>query len=312
MSARAHAKSWALVEKARAAGITPTAVIYPCSEEALKGALGAADARLIAPLLVGPRVEIECIARERGIDLSRIPIEDVADPEQAALRAAQLVHEGRARVLMKGSLHTDELMRGVASRRAGLLTRRRVSHVFVMDVPTHSRLLFIADAAVNVAPKLRVKRDITQNAIECAQATGIQTPKVALLSAIETPSDAMPSSLEAAALRDMAVRGEIVGGIVDGPLAFDNAISAEAARIKGLATPVAGEVDILIVPGIEAGNILYKALVYLSNAIAAGVVLGLKAPVVLTSRADTEQSRIASAALACLVARASRLSNRVG
>jgi phosphotransacetylase len=178
-----------------------------------------------------------------------------------------------------------------------------------MDVPTHSRLLFIADAAVNVAPKLRVKRDITQNAIECAQAAGIHTPKVALLSAIETPSDAMPSSLEAAALREMAERGEIVGGIVDGPLAFDNAISAEAARIKGLATPVAGEVDILIVPGIEAGNILYKALVYLSNAIAAGVVLGLKAPVVLTSRADTAQSRIASAALACLVARANAASN---
>jgi phosphotransacetylase len=205
-------------------------------------------------------------------------------------------------VLVKGSLHSDELMRGLASRKAGLLTSRRVSHVFVMDVPHHERLLFIADAAVNVAPRLKVKRDITQSAIDLARAAGIETPKVAALSASETVSEGVPSSVEAAALKDMAARGEIAGGIVDGPLAFDLAVSAEAARIKGIESPVAGAVDILVVPTIEAGNVLYKSLVYLSGAIAGGIVMGLRAPVVLTSRADSAASRVFSAALASLLA----------
>jgi phosphate acetyltransferase len=296
-----HGKSERLVAQARAQGVVPTAVIYPCSSGALQGALEAAEAGLIEPLLVGPRSQIQRIAQARGLDLSSAPIVDVTGPLDAAYRAAALVHEGRVRVLMKGSLHTDELMKALASRTARLLTPRRVSHVFVMDVPTHERLLFIADAAINVAPKLRVKRDITQNAIDCAHATGIVTANVAVLSAIETVNDAIPSTVDAAALREMGERGEIVGGIVEGPLAFDNAISAHAARIKGIQTRVAGKVDILIVPGIEAGNILYKSLVYLSDAIAAGVVMGLRAPVVLTSRADTPGSRVASAAMACLL-----------
>ena len=296
-----HDKSLRLLERARGQGAISTAVIYPCSIESLKGALEAADAGIITPVLVGPRIDIERIARQSGLDLSCVPIEDVAHPLEATYRAAALVHEGRVQVLMKGSLHTDELMKAAASRKAGLLTPRRVSHVFVMDVPTHGRLLFVADAAINVAPKLRVKRDITQNAIDCAHATGIETPKVAVLSAIETVNEAIPSTVDAAALRDMAQRGEIVGAIVDGPLAFDNAISADAARLKGLETPVAGAVDVLIVPGIEAGNILYKSLVYLNNAVAAGVVMGMRAPIVLTSRADSSASRVASAGVACLL-----------
>jgi phosphate acetyltransferase len=296
-----HEKSLRLVERARCQGAIATAVVYPCSVESLKGALEAADAGVITPVLIGPRIEIERIARESGLDLSCVPIEDAAHPLEATYRAAALVHEGRVQVLMKGSLHTDELMKAAASRKAGLLTPRRVSHVFVMDVPTHERLLFVADAAVNVAPKLRVKRDITQNAIDCAHATGIEIPKVAVLSAIETVNEAIPSTVDAAALRDMAQRGEIVGAIVDGPLAFDNAISADAARLKGLETPVAGAVDVLIVPGIEAGNILYKSLVYLNNAVAAGVVMGMRAPIVLTSRADSAASRVASAGVACLL-----------
>jgi phosphate acetyltransferase len=296
-----HHKSAALVERARALGPVRAAVIYPCSAGALEGALEARTAGLIEPVLVGPRVEIERLAREQGCDRDVLEIVEAADPLAATHRAASLVHEGRARVLVKGSLHSDDLMRGLASRKAGLLTPRRVSHVFVMDVPHHERLLFIADAAVNVAPRLRVKRDITQSAIDLARAAGIEMPKVAVLSASETVSEGVPSSVDAAALKDMAARGEITGAIVDGPLAFDLAISAEAARIKGIATPVAGGVDIVIVPTIEAGNVLYKSLVYLSGAIAGGIVMGLRAPVVLTSRADSAASRVFSAALASLL-----------
>ena len=294
-------KSAVLVERARRFGRVPAAVIYPCSAAALEGAREARAAGLIEPLLVGPRAAIARIADEHGYAEDAFEIVDAPGPVEATHRAASLVHEGRARVLVKGSLHSDELMKAVASRKAGLLTPRRVSHVFVMDVPTHDRLLFIADAAVNVAPRLRVKRDITQSAIDLAHAAGIATPKVAVLSALETVSEAVPSSVDAAALRDMAARGEITGGTVDGPLAFDNAISAEAARVKGLDTPVAGVVDVLIVPTIEAGNILYKSLVYLSGAIAGGVVMGTRAPVVLTSRADSAASRVFSAALASLL-----------
>jgi phosphate acetyltransferase len=300
---KAHAKSDRLVIRARAQGAVAAAVIYPCSAAALQGAHEARAAGLIEPLLVGPRLEIERIATAHRIDVSSMPIVDVAEPADAAYTAATLMHENRVRVLIKGSLHTDELMKAVASRKSGLLTARRVSHVFVMDVPHHERLLFIADAAVNVAPRLRVKRDITQSAIDLAHACGIALPHVAALSAIETVNEGMPSSIDAAALKDMAARGEITGAVVDGPLALDNAISEEAARIKGIDTPVAGKVDVLIVPGIEAGNILYKALVYLSGAIAGGIVMGLKAPVILTSRADSAASRVMSAALANLLVR---------
>lgn len=297
----AHHKAAALVERARTQGRVRAAVIYPCSVGALEGAREARAAGLIEPVLVGPRSTIEALAAEHGFECDAFEIVDAPDPLESAYRAAALVHEGRARVLIKGSLHTDDLMKAVASRKAGLLTPRRVSHVFVMDVPHHERLLFIADAAVNVAPRLRVKRDITQSAIDLAHAAGIAKPNVAVLSAIETVSEALPSTVDAAALKDMAARGEITGAIVDGPLAFDLAISTEAARIKGIATPVAGGVDIVIVPTIEAGNILYKALVYLSGAIAGGIVMGLCAPVVLTSRADSAASRVMSAALASLL-----------
>jgi phosphotransacetylase len=304
-ASNAHEKSARLVARARAQGAIAAAVIYPCSAAALQGAVESRAAGLIDPLLVGPRLEIERVASAHGIDLSTIDIVDVAGPVDAAYRACALVDENRVRILMKGSLHTDALMKGVASRKGGLLTPRRVSHVFVMDVPHHERLLFIADAAVNVAPKLRVKRDIAQSAIDLAHACGIAMPHVAVLSAIESVNESMPSSVDAAALTAMAARGEITGAIVDGPLALDNALSAEAARIKGIATPVAGKVDVLIVPGIEAGNILYKSLVYLSGAIAGGIVMGLRAPVILTSRADGAASRVMSAALANLLVRAS-------
>jgi phosphotransacetylase len=297
----AHVKAAGLIARARAQGPVPAAIVYPCSAAALEGAQEARAAGLIEPLLVGPKSAIERLAEQHGYAADAFEILDAAKPLDCAYAAAALVHEGRARVLIKGSLHTDELMKAVASRKAGLLTQRRVSHVFVMDVPHHDRLLFIADAAVNVAPRLRVKRDITQNAIDLAHAAGIDVPRVAVLSAAETVSEAVPSSVEAAALRDMAARGEITGAIVDGPLAFDNAISAEAARIKGIETPVAGRVDILIVPTIEAGNILYKSLVYLSGAIAGGIVMGTRAPIVLTSRADSAASRVMSAALASLL-----------
>ena len=297
-----HPRSAALVARARARGRVPAAVIYPCSAGALIGALEASVAGLITPILIGPRNEIERLAAELGVDLGSASILDAPSPLESVQRAAELVHAGEVRFLMKGSLHSDELIKGLAIRKAGMLTPRRISHVFVMDVPTHDRLLLIADAAINVAPSLRVKRDIVRNAIDLAHALGIAEPRVAVLSAIEDVTPAVPSSVDAAALRDMAQRGEIVGGIVDGPLAFDNAISASAARVKGIASPVSGAVDIVIVPGIEAGNILYKSLVYLNDAVAAGVVMGTRVPVVLTSRADSMESRVASAAVACLLA----------
>lgn len=297
-----YARSAALVERARSKGRVPAAMIYPCSAGALAGALEASAAGLIEPVLVGPRARIQEVAHASGLSLGDMRIVDADSPLDSAQRACALVQEGEARLLLKGSLHSDELIKGVAARKSGLLTTRRLSHVFVMDIPSHDRLLLIADAAINVAPNLRVKRDIAQNAIDLAHALGISQPHVAVLSAIEDVTEAMPSSVDAAALRDMARRGEIVGGVVDGPLAFDNAISATAARIKNIASPVCGVVDIMIVPGIEAGNILYKSLVYLGNAVAGGVVLGLRVPVVLTSRADSMESRVTSAAIACLLA----------
>lgn len=295
-----------LLQQAAASGALPAGVVYPCSPEALAGALEARDAGLIAPLLVGPADVIRSVAERSGLDLAGCRIVEAPDPIAAAQRAAQLVGEREVALLMKGSLHTDELMSVVVSRAAGLRTSRRVSHVFVMDVPAHDRPLLVTDAAINIAPSLAVKADIVRNAIDIAHAIGIATPKVALLSAVETVNPAIPSTEDAAALTAMAARGDIEGAVLDGPLAFDNAISLEAARIKGIDSLVSGDVDVLVVPSLESGNILYKALVYLAGALAAGVVAGAAVPIVLTSRADSPASRTASAAVACLRARAQR------
>jgi len=291
-----------LIGRACALGPVPTAVVYPCSRDALAGAMQAYAAGLITPILIGPQAMITDISAAENIDLGSCQIEDVTEPAAAAQHAAAMVREGRAEALMKGSQHTDELMSVIVSRAAGLRTARRISHVFVMVIPSHERLLLITDAAINIAPDLIVKADIVRNAIDVAHAIGIDKPKIALLSAVETVNPGILSTVDAAALRDMAQRGEIVGGILDGPLAFDNAISAEAARIKGISSPVSGRVDILVVPAIEAGNILYKSLVYLGAALAAGVVLGARVPIILSSRADSLESRTASAAVACLIA----------
>jgi phosphotransacetylase len=297
-----HLRSQFLIDRARALGPVPTAVVYPCSRDALAGAAQAQAAGLMTPILIGPQAEIAKIAATENIDLGPCQLEDIAEPAAAARHAALLVRGGRAEALMKGSLHTDELMSVIVSRAAGMRTARRISHVFVMDIPAHERLLLITDAAVNIAPDLKVKADIVRNAIDVAHAIGIPEPRIALLSAVETVNPGIPSTVDAAALREMAQRGEISGGILDGPLAFDNAISADAARVKGISSPVSGRVDILVVPGLEAGNILYKSLVYLGAALAAGVVLGTRVPVILTSRADSPESRTASAAVACLIA----------
>jgi len=301
-----HPRTRGLVERARELGTIPTAVVYPCSRDALQGALEARAAGLIVPSLVGPRQEIERLAIAEQFDLSGCEMEDVAEPVPAARRAATMVAEGQVEALMKGSLHTDELMTVIVSRDARLRTGRRISHVFVMDVPSFDRLLLISDAAVNIAPDLRVKSDIVRNAIDVARSIGIVRPRIALLSAVETVNPNIPSTMDAAALCDMSKQGEFAECVLDGPLAFDNAISAEAARIKNISSAVSGIVDVLIVPTLESGNILYKSMVYISSAIAAGVVMGACVPVMLTSRADSPASRTASAAVACLIAHSKR------
>jgi phosphate acetyltransferase len=278
------------------------AVAHPCDETSIRGALEAAAAGLIVPILVGPKHRISALSEVHAIDLRGVDIVDVPHSEAAAEKAVELIRTGRAEVLMKGSLHSDELLAAVTKRETGLRTGRRISHVFVMDVPTHPHTLFITDAAVNIAPDLAAKRDIVQNAIDLYAALGLGTPKVAILSAVETINSSIPSTIEAAALCKMADRGQITGGDLDGPLAFDNAISPEAARIKGIKSPVAGHAQILVVPDLEAGNMLAKNLTFLSNADAAGIVLGARAPIVLTSRADNVRTRMASCAVAVLLA----------
>lgn len=290
------------IQQSSALGPVPTAVVYPCSSNGLIGAVEAAHAGLIRPILIGPATTIREVAARDGVDLSGYTMVDAASPLEAAARAAELARSAEAQILMKGSLHTDELMSVVVSREAGLRTACRISHVFVMDVASHPRLLLISDAAVNIAPNLPTKRDIVQNAIDVAHVLGIAEPRVALLSAVETVNPDIPSTLDAAALCKMADRGQITGAVLDGPLAFDNAVSEEAARVKGIRSPVCGQADILVVPNLEAGNMLYKQLVYLSGALAAGVVAGARVPLVLTSRADSPRSRIASTAIACLMA----------
>jgi phosphotransacetylase len=286
----------------RCEGLPPlrTAVVHPCDVHSLQGAIEAHAAELIDPVLIGPGTKIRRVAKENHIDISSLAILDMPHSHAAAARAVELVHAGEVAALMKGSLHTDELMAAVVCRSVGIRTIRRISHVFVMDVPTYPKLLFITDAAVNIAPTLDEKVDIVANAIELAQALGVARPKVAILSAVETVTAKIPSTIEAAALCKMAERGQIRGGMLDGPLAFDNAISREAAETKGIVSPVAGDADILLVPGMEAGNMLAKELSFLANAEAAGIVLGARVPIILTSRADSVRARLASCAVAAI------------
>ncbi|HSE18675.1 MAG TPA: bifunctional enoyl-CoA hydratase/phosphate acetyltransferase [Pyrinomonadaceae bacterium] len=293
---------------ARCEGLAPvpTAVAHPCEATALEGAVEAAQKHLIAPLLVGPATRIAKVAEATKIDLGNLPIIDVPHSHAAAAKAVDLIREGKAEILMKGSLHTDELMAAVVSREGGLRTGRRISHVFIMDVPTYHKVLIVTDGAINIAPTLEDKVDICQNAIDLAIALGLEKPKVAILAAVETVTSKMPATLDAAALCKMAERGQIKGALLDGPLAFDNAISTQAAETKGIKSAVAGDPDILVAPDLEAGNILAKQLSFLANADSAGMVLGAKVPVILTSRADSVRSRIASCAVAKLVAHARR------
>lgn len=284
----------------------PTVVCHPCSDVALQGAMEAAEAGIIRPILVGPADKIRSVAAEFKIDLGDAEIVDVKHSHASAIRSVEIIREGRGELLMKGSLHTDEMMHEVTSRATGLRTERRLSHVFVMDVSTYPRTLMITDAAINIYPSLEDKADILQNAIELAHAMGIEKPNCAILSAVETVTPKIASTIEAAALCKMADRGQITGAVLDGPLAFDNAISLEAARTKGINSPVAGQANILLVPDLEAGNMLAKQLTFLANADAAGVVLGARVPIILTSRADTARARIASCAVAAILADARR------
>jgi phosphate acetyltransferase len=295
-----------LLARAKKAPPAATLVVNPCDESSLRGAIETAEEGIIVPILVGPAARIAAVAREHGLDIDRFEIVDAGHSEAAAAKAVQLVHEGKGALLMKGSLHTDELMRAVASSGTGLRTARRISHVFIVDVPSHPEALFITDAAINIFPDLDAKRDIIQNAIDLFTLGGLGTPRVAILSAVETVTTKIPSTVEAAALCKMADRGQITGGLLDGPLAFDNAIDAEAAKIKGIKSQVAGRAQILVVPDLEAGNMLAKNLIFLAKADSAGIVLGARVPIILTSRADSVRSRMASCAAAVLYADARR------
>ncbi|MDM9560419.1 bifunctional enoyl-CoA hydratase/phosphate acetyltransferase [Bordetella petrii] len=291
-----------LLAHVRPLAAAPAAVVHPCDALSLGAALDARDAGLILPILVAPRARLEAVARETGRDLAGLRIEDVPHSHAAAERAAALAARGEAEILMKGSLHTDELMGAVLAAGAGLRTGRRVSHCFVMQAPAYPRPFIITDAAINIAPTLEEKADIVRNAIELARVIGVPTPRVAILAAVETVNPAMPATLDAAALCKMADRGQIAGAILDGPLAFDNAVSAAAARIKGIDSPVAGRADILVVPDLESGNMLAKQLEYMGDASSAGIALGARVPIVLLSRADSRESRIASCAIALMLA----------
>jgi phosphate acetyltransferase len=293
---------------ARTKGMAPVkmAVAHPCDAASLQGAVTAAEAGLIIPILVGPAEKIRSVAREQGFDLGSIEIIDVPHSHAAAAQAVALVRSGRAEALMKGSLHTDELMGEAVAAETGLRTARRISHVFVADVPTYPKPLLITDAAINIEPDLECKADIVRNAIDLAIVLGIVEPKVAILAAVETVTPKMRATIDAAALCKMAERGQITGGVLDGPLAFDNAVSIVAAKTKGILSAVAGRADILVVPDLESGNMLAKQLEYLADALLAGVVVGARVPIVLTSRADTAEARAASCAIALLMADAKR------
>jgi phosphate acetyltransferase len=304
---RPHSKYDRLIAAAKKVPAVTTIVVHPCDETSLRGAADAAEAGIIKPILVGPGSKITGAASKNNINISGFEIVDAPHSEAAAAKAVELIHEAKGEVLMKGSLHTDELMRSVTAKTTGLRTDRRISHVFIMDVPTYPETIFVTDAAINIFPDLDCKRDIVQNAIDLFNNAGFGSlPRVAVLSAVETVTSKIPSTIEAAALCKMADRGQITGGLLDGPLAFDNAIDREAARIKGIKSEVAGRAQILVVPDLEAGNMLAKNLAYLTKADSAGIVLGARVPIVLTSRADTPRARMASSAVAALYADARR------
>ena len=298
-----------LLERCRAFEPVPTAVAHPCEESALAGPMEAAGKGLIIPILVGPKARIEETARKAKVDLGKTEIVDTPHSHASAARAVEIVREGRAELLMKGSLHTDELLSAVVAREGGLRTERRISHVFIMDVPNYHKVLIITDAAINIAPTLEEKADICRNAVDLALMLEVERPKVAILAAVETVTSKMPATVDAACLCKMSDRGQIQGGIFDGPLAFDNAINKEAARIKGIKSEVAGDADILLTPDLESGNILAKNLVFLGGADSAGLVLGARVPIILTSRADSVRSRIASCGVAMIAAHARRASS---
>jgi phosphate acetyltransferase len=300
-----------LIAQAKQVEAARTIVVHPCDETSLRGATEAAAEGIISPILVGPAAKVQKVAREHDLDVSKYELVDVAHSEAAASKAVELIRAGQGELLMKGSLHTDELMRAVTATGTGLRTGRRISHVFIMDVPTYPETLFITDAAINIFPDLDAKRDIVQNAIDLFTQIGLGQPRVAILSAVETVTSKIPSTIDAAALCKMADRGQITGGLLDGPLAFDNAIDPGAARIKGIHSPVAGKAQILVVPDLEAGNMLAKNLIYLLKADSAGLVLGARVPIVLTSRADSVRSRMASCAAAVLYAAAQGKAARV-
>jgi phosphotransacetylase len=300
----------ALLERCGSLDPIPTSVAYPCEETALAGAMDAAKHGLIIPILVGPEKTIRDLAQAKKIALDGAEIIDVPDTHGSAAKAVGLVREGRAELVMKGSLHSDEILGAVIAKETGLRAGRRLSHVFLMDVPTYHKVLIITDAAINIAPTLEDKADICQNAIDLARSFGVEKPKVAILAAVETVNSKMPATLDAAALCKMADRGQIKGGLLDGPLAFDNAISLEAATIKGIESDVAGDPDILLAPDLEAGNMMAKQLSFLARADSAGLVLGARVPVILTSRADSLRARIASCAVGALAAHARRKSTQ--
>ena len=304
--AQTHEKYQRLIERCQSLPPVPTAVAHPCDRTSLEGALDAARLGLITPVLVGPAARIAAVAAEYKLDISPYQVIDASFSQEAAEKAVTLVRSGQAEVLMKGSLHTDELLGAVVRRETGLRTARRLSHCFVMDVPGHPDVIVITDAAVNIAPTLEEKVDIVQNAIDLVHALGAPEARVAILSAMETVNPKVPSTVEAAALCKMADRKQITGGILDGPLALDNAISMKAAQIKQIDSPVAGRANVLVVPDLEAGNMLAKSLTFLAGADSAGIVLGAKVPIVLTSRADSVQARLASCAVAVLLAQARR------
>jgi phosphate acetyltransferase len=306
MMDKKHEKYQRLIERCKSLQPAPTAVAHPCDQTSLEGAVDAGRMGLIAPILVGPAQRINTTAKKYDIDISGLPVVDTPHSEASAEKAVELVRLGQAEILMKGSLHTDELLAAVVKRDAGLRTQRRISQCFIMDVPTYPDAIIITDAAVNIAPTLEEKVDIVQNAIDLAHALGRDDVRVAILSAMETVNPKVPSTIEAAALCKMADRGQITGAILDGPLALDNAISLEAAEIKKIKSPVAGRANILVAPNLEAGNMLAKSLSFLANADAAGIVLGARVPIILTSRADSVMTRLASCAVAALVAKARR------
>jgi phosphate acetyltransferase len=304
---RRHEKYERLIARCKAMEPVPCAVAHPCDESSLRGAVEAGELGLLRPVLVGPKARITALAAQHGLDISALEVVDAAHSVESAQVAVRLAREGKVEMLMKGSLHTDELMAAVVKRETGLRTSRRISHCFIMNVPEIDRVIFITDAAVNIFPTLEDKVHIVQNAIDLALALGIESPpKVAILSAMETVNPNVPSTIEAAALCKMAERGQITGGILDGPLALDNAIDLGAAKIKKITSPVAGRADILVVPDLEAGNMLAKSLSFMADADAAGIVLGARVPIILTSRADSVETRLASCAVAALVAQSRR------